>query len=52
MSALFLSKKELSKKHKFFIFLKGHYLLMGGPIDINDGELWENSVGFLEIVVL
>ena len=27
-------KKEPPKKHRFFIFLKGRYFVMGGPIDM------------------
>ena len=30
-------KKEPSKKHKFFIFLKCGYFIMGGPSDMNAG---------------
>ena len=35
MSANFILKKEPPKKHKFFIFLKGRYFVMGGSIDMN-----------------
>ena len=35
MSPISFLKK--SKKHKFFIFLKGCYFGMGGPIDLNIG---------------
>ena len=43
MSAAFILKKEQPKKNnKFFIFLKGRYFVMGGPIDM----------GFLKSVVL
>ena len=45
-------KKEPPKKHKFFMFLKGCYFVMGSPIDINVHVLWETSVGFLKNVVL
>ena len=27
-------EKGVAKKHKFFIFLKGRYFVMGGPIDM------------------
>ena len=32
MSAIFLFEKGAVKKHKFFIFLKGCYFAIGGPI--------------------
>ena len=51
MSSIFILKKQLLKKHKFFIFLKGHYFVTEGCIDINVGVFWETSVGFLKIVV-
>ena len=35
MSAIFILKKEPPKKHKFFMFLRGRYFVMGGPIDMN-----------------
>ena len=37
MSAIFVLKKEPPKKHKFFVFLKDSYFVMGGPIDMNAG---------------
>ena len=37
MSAIFILKKEPPKKHKFLIFLKGRYFVMGGSIDMNVG---------------
>ena len=37
MLAIFILKKEPPKKHKFFIFLKGLYFVMGGPNDMNFG---------------
>ena len=43
MSAIFL-KKELQKQHKFFIFLRGCYFVMGSPIDMNVGVFCETSV--------
>ena len=52
MSAIFSCEKGAAKKHKFFIFLKGCYLVMGSPIDINIDVFWETSVGFLRSVVL
>ena len=36
MSAICFLKKE-PPKNKFFIFLKGRYFVMGGPIDMNFG---------------
>ena len=45
-------EKGAAKKHKFFIFLKGRYFVMGGPIDMNFGVFWENPVDFLKSVVL
>ena len=35
MSVIFFWKKEPTKKHKFFIFLRDRYLVMGDPIDMN-----------------
>ena len=35
MSAILLFEKEAAKKHKFFIFLKNRYFVMGSPIDMN-----------------
>ena len=35
MSAIFSFEKGAAKKHKFFIFLKGCYFVMGSPIDMN-----------------
>ena len=35
MSAIFMLKKEPPKKHKFFIYLKVCYFVMGAPIDMN-----------------
>ena len=29
--------KGAAKKHKFFIFLKGRYFVMGGSVDMNLG---------------
>ena len=52
MSAIFILKKEPPKKHKFLIFLKGRYFVMGGSIDMNVGVFWETSVGFLKSLVL
>ena len=49
---LFLKKKGAAKKHKFFVFLKGRYFVMGGPVDMNIGVFWETSVGFLKSVIL
>ena len=37
MSAIFILKKGLPKKHKVFILLKDCYLVIGGPIDMNLG---------------
>ena len=37
MSAIFSFEKGAAKKHTFFIFLKGRYFVMGGPIDMNFG---------------
>ena len=34
MSAIFILKKN-TKKHKFFIFLKGRCFVTGDPIDMN-----------------
>ena len=35
MSAIFSFEKGAAKNHKFFIFLKDCYFVMGSPIDIN-----------------
>ena len=51
MSSIFISEKEPLKQHNFFIFLKGRYFVMGGPIDINVGVFWESSVDFRKRVV-
>ena len=37
MSAIFILKKEPPKEHKFLIFLRGCYFVMGGSIDMNVG---------------
>ena len=37
MSAIFILKKELPRKYKFFIFLKDRNFLVGGSIDRNVG---------------
>ena len=52
MSVIFLKKRSRQKKRKFFIFLKGRYFVMGGPIDMNIGVFWETFVGFLKSLVL
>ena len=33
----FYFKKRATKRHRFFIFLKSRYFIMGGPIDMNVG---------------
>ena len=38
-----LFRKRKKKKHKFFIFLKGRYFVMGGPINMNVGVFWGTS---------
>ena len=35
MSAIFILKKELPKKYTFFMFLRGRYFVMGGPVEMN-----------------
>ena len=35
MSAIFSFEKGPAKKHKFFMFLKGCYFVMGSRIDMN-----------------
>ena len=35
MSAIFVLKKNPPKIRKFFMFLRGSYFVMGGPIDMN-----------------
>ena len=37
MSVIFVLKREPPKKHKFFVFLKRRYFVMGGFININVG---------------
>ena len=39
MSATYFFEKGVTKKQKFFIFLKGRYFVMGGPIEVNFGVL-------------
>ena len=39
----FFGKRSRQKKHKFFIFLKDRYFVMGSPIDMNVGVFWETS---------
>ena len=34
MSTIFFWKRNRQKNHKFFIFVKGRYFVMGGPIDM------------------
>ena len=34
MLAIFILKKE-PPKHKFFMFLRSRYFVMGGPVDMN-----------------
>ena len=45
-------KRSRQKQHRLFIFFKGCYFVMGSPIDMNVGVLWETSMGFLKSVVL
>ena len=52
MSASLILKKKPPKEHKFLIFLKGRYFVMGGSIDMNVGAFWETSVGFKKSVIL
>ena len=52
MSAIFNLKKEPPKKKLFFMFLRGHYFVMGGPTDMNFDLFRETSAGFLKCVVL
>ena len=35
MSTIFILKEKPPKNHKFFIFSKDPYLVIGGPIDMN-----------------
>ena len=48
----YFGKRSRQKNHKFFIFLKGRYFVMGGSIDMNVGAFWETSVGFIKSVIL
>ena len=52
VSIFFFLKKEPPKKHKFVIFLKDFYFIMGASIDMNVSVFWETSVGFLKSVFL
>ena len=45
-------KKNRKKNHRFFMFSKGHYFIMGGPIDMNVDVFWEIPVGFPKNAVL
>ena len=47
MSAVFLLKTEPPKNHRFFIYLKGLYFVMGGSIDMSVDMFWETAVGVL-----
>ena len=51
VSNLFLKNKP-PKKHNFFVFFKGRYFVIGGPIDMNVGVFCETSVSLLKRVVL
>ena len=44
--------RRYSMKHKFFVFLKGRYFVMGCPIDMNVCVFWETYVRFLRSVLL
>ena len=35
MLAFFILKKGSPEKHKFFMFFRGRYFVMGSPIDMN-----------------
>ena len=35
MAAIFILKKNPPKKHKFLMFLRGRYFVMGCPVDMN-----------------
>ena len=50
MLAIFILEKDY-QKHNFFTFLKDHFLVMGGPIDMNVNVFRETSVGFLKAAV-
>ena len=52
MSAILILKREPPKKHKFFIFLKSRYFVIGGSINMNVGMFWETSAGFPKSAVL
>ena len=52
MSAVFILKKEPPKNPKLLMLLRGHYFVMGEPIDMNVDVFRETSVGFLKCVVL
>ena len=45
-------QRSHQKKHKFFIFLKGRYFVIGGTILMDVGAFWETYVGSLKSVVL
>ena len=48
----FLFWRKSRQKKQFIHFLKDHYFVMGGSIDMNAGVFWATSVGFLKSVVL
>ena len=52
MFVIFILKKAPSKQAENFHFLKCHYFVIGGPIDMNVGVFWENFLSFLKIAVL
>ena len=37
MSTICFFEKGAAKKHELFIFLKGHYFVIGDPINMNFG---------------
>ena len=39
MSAIFSFEEGAPNKHKFFMFLKGCYFVMGSPIEMNGDVL-------------
>ena len=47
MPAIFILKKELPKKRKFLIFLKGRYFVMGGSINMNVGVFCRTRVALV-----
>ena len=52
MSAIFIFEIKGVKKNKIFSFLKGHFSVMGGPMDMIFDMFSETNVRLLKNIVL